>query len=398
MPGKNFLYVPGPTNLPASVYGAMNVPQEDHRRPDFPKLTKPLFADLKKIFKSRKGQTFIIPATGTAGWEIGLSNTLSPGDKVVTAGFGVFSHLWSDMATRLGLDVEVFDMEWGDGFPLERLRARLHTDQNHEIKSVMVCQNETTTGVTSDVPGVRKALDAESHPALLHVDGVSSIASIDFRMDEWEVDVGITSSQKGMMLPAGLALVCMSKKAIKASLNARCARCFLDVADHVKTNKDGFFPYTPSIPLMYGLRHTMDLLLQEGLENVFKRHHHLAEGVRVAVKAWKLKLVAKREELYSDTVTAISVPKTIDARDVISHAYTRYNLSLGAGLDRLAGKVFRIGHLGDHNELSILTALAGTEMALRDAGYKTLRLGSGVAAAQKLFCAAESSATKAKKS
>ncbi len=387
MPGKNFLYVPGPTNLPASVYNAMNVPQEDHRRPDFHKFTKPLFADLKKIFLSTKGQTFIFPATGTGSWEVALSNTLSPGDKVLAASFGVFSHLWIDMAQRLGLDVEVFDMEWGEGFPLKQLRTRLHADQKHEIKCVMVCQNETTTGVTSDVPGVRKVLDEESHPAMLHVDGVSSIASIDFKMDDWNVDVGLTGSQKGMMLPAGLALVCMSKKALKASRKAQCARCFFDISDHAKMNKDGLFPYTPSIPLLYGLRHTIDLLLQEGLKNVFKRHHRLAEGVRAAVKAWKLTLVAKRPELESDTVTAIVVPKSLDARDVIKIAYDRYNLSLGAGLDRLTGRVFRIGHLGDHNELSILVALAGTEMALHDAGYKSLKLGSGVAAAQKYFCA-----------
>ena len=226
------------------------------------------------------------------------------------------------------------------------------------------------------------------HPAMLYVDGVSSIASIDFRMDKWKVDVAISGSQKGFMLPAGLALVCFSRRALRARKRAKCARCYLDIEDHIQTNKDGFFPYTPSIPLLYGLKETLGLLLDEGLNNVFKRHHRLAEGVRRAIRAWGLKTCAKGPEWYSDTVTAIVVPPSRDAREVIDYAYRRYNLSLGAGLSQLAGKVFRIGHLGDHNEISILSAIAGAEMAMRDAGLR-VAAGSGVAAAEEYFRGAD---------
>lgn len=384
MPGRNFLYVPGPTNLPASIDNAMRVPQEDHRRPDMHELTKPLFKGLNQVFQTEKGQSFIFPGSGTAGWEIALANTLSPGDKVLTARFGQFSHLWIDLAQRIGLDVEFFDVPWGTGFPLDKLKKRLKEDVRHKIKGVMVCQNETATGVTSDVRGVRRVLDQAKHPAMLYVDGVSSIASIDFRMDEWKVDVAVSGSQKGFMLPAGLALVCFSRRGLSARKKAKCTRCYLDIEDHIATNKDGFFPYTPSIPLLYGLKKSLELLLGEGLPRVFKRHHRLAEGVRQAIGAWNLKTCAKEPKWQSDTVTAIVVPPSRDARKVIDFAYRRYNLSLGAGLSQLAGKVFRIGHLGDHNELSILAAVAGAEMAMRDAGMR-IAPGIGVAAAEEYF-------------
>ena len=393
MPGRNFLYVPGPTNLPASVDNAMRVPQEDHRRPDMRKLSKPLFRNLNKVFKTEKGQSFIFPGSGTGGWEVALVNTLSPGDKVLSARFGQFSHLWIDLAQRIGLDVEFFDVPWGEGFPLDKLKQRLKADTQGRIKGVMVCQNETATGVASDVRGVRKVLKQVKHPAMLYVDGVSSIASIDFRMDEWEVDVAVSGSQKGFMLPAGLALVCFSPKALRARKKAKCTRCYLDIEDHFVTNKDGFFPYTPSISMLYGLRKSLDLLLEEGLNNVFKRHHRLAEGVRQAIWAWGLKTCAKEPKWYSDTVTAIVVPPSQDARKVIDIAYHRYNLSLGAGLSQLAGKVFRIGHLGDHNEISILAAIAGTEMAMCDAGLD-ITPGSGTAAAEKYFCMGETAKQK----
>lgn len=379
MPGRNFLYVPGPTNIPFEVQRAMQVQQEDHRRPDFKDLTKPLLRDLKKVFKTTNGQAFIFPATGTAGWEIAMTNTLSPGDKVISARYGQFSHLWIDLADRMGLDVEVFETTWGHPFPLEKLQKRLAADKKHEIKGVLVCHNETATGVTSDLAGVRRVMNRAKHPAMLYADGVSSIASIDFRMDDWGVDVALSGSQKGLMLPAGLAVVGVSRKAMRAMKTAKCKRCFLDLQDHINANADGFFPYTPSIPLLYGLRSSLDVLFDEGLANVFKRHHRLAEGVRKAVRAWGLKLCAKKGS-ESDTVTAIVVPPNKDARKVIETAYYRYNISLGAGLTQLAGKVFRIGHLGDHNETSILGALAGTEMALRDSKIM-VKPGSGVAAA-----------------
>lgn len=381
MPGRNFLFVPGPTNIPASIRNAMNVPQEDHRRPDFHKLTKPLFKGLNKVFKTASGRSFIFPATGTAGWEIALANTLSPGDKILTSRFGQFSHLWWDLAIRIGLEVETIDVPWGEGVPVAKFKQRLAEDTKHEIKGVVVCHNETATGVTSDIAGLRKAMDQVQHPAMLYVDGVSSVASIDFKMDAWKVDVIVSGSQKGFMLPAGMALLGFSRKALRARQKAQCSRCFLDIQDHINTNGDGFFPYTPSIPLLYGLKRSLEIILEEeGLENIFKRHHRLAESVRQAVKAWKLKLVAKAPKFYSDTVSAIYVPEKYDARDVIEIAYHRYNVSLGAGLSVLAGKAFRIGHLGDHNETSILAALAGTEMALRDAGIP-ITPGAGVGAA-----------------
>ena len=384
MPGRNFLFVPGPTNIPQSIQNAMNIAQQDHRRPDFSQLTKPLFKGLNEVFKTKTGRSFIFPATGTAGWEIALSNTLSPGDKVLTSRFGQFSHLWWDLAVRIGLDVETIDVPWGEGVPLEKFQQRLEKDTKHEIKAILACHNETATGVTSDIAGLRKAMDKANHPAMLFVDGVSSIASIDFRMDDWGVDVAVSGSQKGFMLPAGMALVCFSKKALRARNSAKCARCFLDIQDHINANGDGFFPYTPSVPMLYGLKESLRLISEEGLNQIFKRHNRLAQGVRTAVKAWGLKTVAKSPEWYSDTVTAILTPQRYDARDVIEIAYYRYNISLGAGLSVLAGKAFRIGHLGDHNETSILGVLGGVEMALRDAGVP-IRTGKGVGAAIEYF-------------
>ena len=384
MPGRNFLFVPGPTNIPQSIQNAMNIAQQDHRRPDFSQLTKPLFKGLNEVFKTKTGRSFIFPATGTAGWEIALSNTLSPGDKVLTSRFGQFSHLWWDLAVRIGLDVETIDVPWGEGVPLEKFQQSLEKDTKHEIKAILACHNETATGVTSDIAGLRKAMDKANHPAMLFVDGVSSIASIDFRMDDWGVDVAVSGSQKGFMLPAGMALVCFSKKALRARNSAKCARCFLDIQDHINANGDGFFPYTPSVPMLYGLKESLRLISEEGLNQIFKRHNRLAQGVRTAVKAWGLKTVAKSSKWYSDTVTAILTPQRYDARDVIEIAYYRYNISLGAGLSVLAGKAFRIGHLGDHNETSILGVLAGVEMALRDAGVP-IKTGKGVGAAIEYF-------------
>jgi alanine-glyoxylate transaminase/serine-glyoxylate transaminase/serine-pyruvate transaminase len=384
MPGRPALFIPGPTNMPDAVRRAMDIPLEDHRAPDFPAFTLGLFQDLKKVFKTRNGQAFIFPASGTGGWEAAITNTLSPGDKVLAARIGQFSHLWIDLCQRHSLDVDAVDVEWGEGTPVERFAERLATDKTHQIKAVLVCHNETATGVTSDVAAIRKAMDAIGHPALLYVDGVSSVACIDFRMDEWGVDLAVAGSQKGFMLPPGLAMVAASPKALEAAKTAKCARCFFDFADMIRTNKDGYFPYTPATTLLRGLRAALDLLFEEGLENVFARHHRLAEGVRKAVAAWELTLCAKQPRWYSDTVTAIRVLDGFDANEVVKIAYHRYGLSLGVGLSKVAGKVFRIGHLGDLNELMVLTALAGSEMALRDAGIP-LALGSGVAAAQEHY-------------
>ncbi len=379
MAGRNHLYVPGPTNVPTEIMSAMNVDMEDHRSPIFPDLLKPILQDLKKIFKTETGQTFYFPATGTGGWEVALTNTLSPGDKVLIYRFGQFSHLWAEMARRLGLEVIKIERPWGEGIPLDDLETRLKEDNQHEIKAVLATHNETATGVTSDIAGVRKAMDAAHHPALLFVDGVSSIASIEFRMDEWGIDAAISGSQKGFMLPAGAAILAFSQKALQATETATFPRCFLDLRDQMATNKDGYTPYTPSTPMLHGLRKSLDILLEEGIEHVYARHHRLAEGARRAVAAWGLKLCAK-PGFESDTVSAIVVPEDIDARDVINTAYHRYNISLGAGLTEVAGKVFRIGHLGAMNDVSMLGVIAGVEMAMIDNAID-IKPGSGVAAA-----------------
>jgi alanine-glyoxylate transaminase / serine-glyoxylate transaminase / serine-pyruvate transaminase len=384
MSGRNFLFVPGPTNVPDRVLRAMHRPMEDHRSSDFPALALPLFENLKKIFKTSSGQAFIFPASGTGAWEASLSNTLSPGDRVLAGRFGMFSHLWIDMAQRLGLQVEVLDAEWGEGAPVERYQEALAADKAHRIKAVLFTHNETATGVTSDVGAMRQALDATKHPALLMVDGVSSIASIDFRMDEWGVDLAVTGSQKGLMLPAGLGIVCASQKALGMYDQAKLPRVFFDFGDMRKANVTGYFPYTPSLPMLYGLRESLEILFEEGLENVFARHHRLAEGTRQAVKAWGLELCARAPKWNSDTVSAILVPPGFNGAEVIDIAYRRYNLALGAGLARMAGKLFRIGHLGDLNELMLVGAIGGAEMAMRDAGIKVTP-GSGVAAAQEYW-------------
>ena len=380
MPGRNFLFVPGPTNVPERILRAMHRAMEDHRSSAFPDLATGLFRDLKQVFQTTTGQPFVFPATGTGGWEAALVNTLSPGDRLLAPRYGQFSHLWIDLAQRHGMRVDIIDVEWGEGAPVDRIEAILSQDRQHEIKGVLIVHNETATGVTSDLGAVRRAIDAAQHPALLYVDGVSSIGSIDFRMDEWKVDLAVTGSQKGLMLPAGLGIVCASPKALAAREQARCPRVFFDFGDMIRANATGYFPYTPSIPMLYGLRESLAILMEEGLDVIYARHARLAEGVRAAARAWGLKLCAKAPKWYSNTVSAIMVPDGKNAADVIDVAFRRYNLALGAGLARLAGKLFRIGHLGDLNELMLLGAIAGAEMALRDVGIQVTP-GSGVAAA-----------------
>ncbi len=379
MPGRNFLFVPGPTNVPERILRAMDRAMEDHRSAAFPELATALFRDLRNVFKTTTGQAFLFPATGTGGWEAALVNTRSPGDRVIAARYGQFSHLWIELAQRHGLRVDIIDVEWGEGAPADRIGEILSQDKQHEIKGVLVVHNETATGVTSDVGAVRSAIDAAQHPALLYVDGVSSIGSIDFRMDEWKVDLAITGSQKGLMLPAGLGIVCASPKALAAREHAKCPRAFFDFGDMIRANATGYFPYTPSIPMLYGLRESLAIIAEEGLENIFARHQRLAEGVRAAVRAWGLKLCAKAPKWYSNTVSAIMLPEGANGADVIDVAFRRYNLALGAGLARMAGKLFRIGHLGDLNELMLLGAIAGAEMAMRDVGIPVTP-GIGLAA------------------
>lgn len=382
--GTTHLFVPGPTNVPEAVRRAMNVPMQDMRAPDFPELVLPLFSDLKRIFRTETGTVFIFPGSGTGAWESAISNTLNPGDRVLMSRFGQFSHLWVDMAQRLGLEVDCIDVEWGEGVPVEEYQRRLSADKDSRIKAVFVTHNETATGVTSDVAGVRAALDNASHGALLFVDGVSSIGSIDFRMDEWGVDLAITGSQKGLMLPAGLGILAVSGKALDAHKHSRMNRCYFSFEDMKASSATGFFPYTPPTQLLLGLRASLDLIFAEGLDAVITRHHRLAEGVRRGVHAWGLRLCAKEQKWWSDTVSAIVVPDDIDARQVIANGYSKYRTSFGAGLSKVAGRVFRIGHLGDLNEVMCLAALASAEMSLRDAGAR-IEAGSGVAAAQEWY-------------
>lgn len=380
--GASHLFIPGPTNVPEAVRRAMNVPMEDHRAPDFGELTLPLFEDLKQVLGLVGGRVFLYPGSGTAAWEAAISNTLDAGDKVLMSRFGQFSHLWADMAERLGLEVICVDVEWGKGVPITDYEYILSKER--DIKAVFATHNETATGVTSDIAAVRRAMDTAESDALLYVDGVSSIASIDFQQEAWGVDLAVTGSQKGLMLPAGLAVLGVSDKALEASKTATMPRCYFDFADMIKTNDAGYFPYTPPLPLLHGMRASLDLLFAEGLPQVFERHHRLAEGVRRGVHALGLQLRARGPEWYSDTVTAIDLPEHVDGTEVCKIGYHRYRTSFGAGLTKVAGKVFRIGHLGDLNEVSCLAALAAAEMSLADAGAD-IELGAGVAAAQEYY-------------
>ncbi|WOL17199.1 serine--glyoxylate aminotransferase [Canna indica] len=380
-PGKNHLFVPGPVNIPEPVIRAMNRNNEDYRSPAVPALTKTLLEDVKKIFKTTSGTPFIIPTTGTGAWESALTNTLSPGDRIVSFLIGQFSLLWIDQQQRLNFNVDVIESDWGQGANLEILASKLQSDWSHTIKAVCIVHNETATGVTNNLAAVRKLLDEYGHPALLLVDGVSSICALDFRMDEWGVDVALTGSQKALSMPTGMGIVCASPKALEASKLAKSVRVFFDWNDYLKFYKMGtYWPYTPSIQLLYGLRAALDLIFEEGLDNVIARHNRLGKATRLAVEAWGLKNCTQKEECFSDTVTAVVVPSYINSADIVKRAWTRYNLSLGLGLNKVAGKVFRIGHLGNLNELQLLGCLSGVEMVLRDVGYP-VKLGSGVAAA-----------------
>lgn len=384
MTGQNPVFIPGPTNIPERLRSAMNIPTSDHRAPDFVNFMKPLLDDLKKVFKTRTGTIITFPGSGTGGWEASVTNTLSPGDKVLISRFGMFSHKWIDLCQRHYLDVEVIDCEWGTGAPAERYAERLKSDTNHEIKAVLVTHNETATGVKSDIGAIRQAMDATSHPAMLYVDAVSSLGSMDFRMDEWGVDLAVSGSQKGFMLATGMAIVGVSEKAMAACETAKCPRCYFDFRDMANANKTGGYPYTPTLPLMSGLRESLDMLLEEGLDQVFARHFRIAEGIRLAVKAWGLNLCATSPELYSDTVSAIYVPEGFDSNELTNHAFDKYQMSFGVGLGEMAGKAFRIGHLGSMTDAMALSGIATIEMAMKDLAYP-IELGSGVAAAQAYY-------------
>lgn len=380
LPGRHFLFVPGPTNVPERVRQAMDRPMEDHRSSAFPQLVRPLLDDLKQLVRTADGQAFIFAASGTGGWEAALVNTRSPGDRLLGIRNGHFSNGFVDAARRHGIVVDTIDVDWGEAAPPDRVEAALRADKDHEIAGVLCVHNETATGVTSDLAALRAAIDAAAHPALLYVDGVSAIASIPFEMDAWGVDLVICGSQKGLGLPGGLGIVAASPKALAQVPVARCGRSFFDFTTMAAANATGYFPSTPALSLLFGLRASLDILFDEGLDAVFARHRRLANGVRAAVAAWGLATCSRRPEWCSDSVTAVMVPEGADAARVVDLAFRRYNLSLGAGLGPTAGKLFRIGHMGDLNELMVLGALAGVEMAMRDAGI-AISLGSGVAAA-----------------
>jgi alanine-glyoxylate transaminase/serine-glyoxylate transaminase/serine-pyruvate transaminase len=385
MAGRNFLFVPGPTNVPDRVMRAMMVSMEDHRSPAFPALTRTILPGLKKVFRTERGTPFVFPSSGTGCWEAAIANTLSPGDKVLAARCGQFSHLWIAMCEKFGLDVQIVDAEWGTGVPLEQYADILRKDTQHQIKAVLACHNETATGVTSDIGAVRKVLNDAKHPALLFVDAVSSLGSIDFRFDDWGVDMAVSGSQKGLMLPAGLGIMCASQKALDMHSQAKLPRAYFDLQDMMASNQTGYFPYTPALSLMYGLVESLKMIEEEGLDNIIARHHYLAEGARAAItQGWGMKLCAADPKWYSDTVSAVMVPEGINGADVIARAYKRYNVSLGAGLSKVAGKLFRIGHLGDMNEVHLMSGIAGAEMAMLDSGIK-VQPGSGVGAASEYW-------------
>ena len=392
MSDQNPVFIPGPTNIPERLRHAMNVPTFDHRAPDFVDILHPLLEDLKKVFRTETGTVVTFPSSGTGGWEAAITNTLSPGDRVLVARFGMFSHRWIDMCERHGLDVEVLECEWGEGAPADHYAEKLAEDTGHAIKAVLVTHNETATGVVSDIAAVRRAMDASDHPAMLYVDCVSSLGSMDFRMDDWGVDLAVSGSQKGFMLATGMAIVGVSEKAVAAMDAATCPRCFFDFRDMMAANAKGGYPYTPPLQLIHGLRESLDMLFAEGMENVFARHHRIAEGIRRAVAAWGMTLCAKTPDLYSETVSAIYVPEGFDSDALTDMAFDEYGVSFGVGLGRMAGKAFRIGHLGSMTDVMALSGLAAIEMAMKDLDYP-ITLGSGVAAAQDYYRATKTKTT-----
>jgi alanine-glyoxylate transaminase/serine-glyoxylate transaminase/serine-pyruvate transaminase len=380
MTGRHHLFIPGPTNVPDRLLRAMHRAQEDHRSSTFPALTRSILDRLPAIVGSTTATPFVFPASGSAMWEAALVNSVNAGGRLLAVRFGQFSHLFIQTARALGYQVDVIEVPWGDGASPELVEEALRADTAHEIQGVLLVHNETATGVTSNVGAIRDAMNRAGHPALLFVDGVSSIASLTFEMDAWGVDCAITGSQKGFMLPAGLGILYCSPRIIDALDRVTTPRAYFDLRPMLANNRQGYFPSTPALSLLWGLDEALTMLHDEGMANVAARHRRLAEGVRRAVHAWGLRLCASRPEWYSDTVSAVVVPEGIDARAVIDVAFNRWNLALGSGLTQLAGKVFRIGHMGDVNELMLAGALAGVEMSLLDRGVE-LEPGAGVAAA-----------------
>ncbi|MBA2779129.1 pyridoxal-phosphate-dependent aminotransferase family protein [Billgrantia kenyensis] len=384
--GRHFLQIPGPSPVPDRILRAMSLPTIDHRGPEFGALGLELLGKLKKVFKT-EGPVVIYPASGTGAWEAALSNTLSPGDRVLMFETGHFATLWHKMARRLQLEPEFIGLPgyegWRRGVQADMIEARLREDGAHEIQAVCVVHNETSTGVTSDIAAVRRAMDAAGHPALLLVDTISGLASADYRHDEWGVDVTISGSQKGLMLPPGISFNALSEKAIEASRHNRMPKSFWAWDEILEANRNGYWPYTPSTNLLYGLNEALDMLLEEGLDHVFARHQRWAAGVRTAVAAWGLDVQCLDPDVYSPVLTGVVMPDGIDADAVRKIIYERFDLSLGMGLGKAKGKMFRIGHLGDCNDLTLIATLGGCEAGMQLSGVPLA--GSGVTAGLEYF-------------
>ncbi len=361
--GRHFLQIPGPTNVPDRILRAIDHPTIDHRGPEFAVLAKAVIAGMKKVFRT-ESDVVIYPSSGTGAWEAALVNTLSPGDRVVMAETGHFATLWKRLAERLGLEVDFLPGDWRRGASAAQIESHLRADAGHAIKAVCVVHNETSTGVTSSVADVRAAIDRATHPALLMVDTISSLVSMDYRHDEWRVDVSVAGSQKGLMLPAGLSFNAISAKALAAAKTSRLPRSYWDWGDQLAISATGYFPYTPATNLLYGLHEALDMILSEGLDQIVARHERLAEATRRAVRAWGLEILCANPAEYSASLTTVMMPEGHSADALRKIALDRFNLSLGQGLGKLSGKVFRIGHLGYFNDLMLCGTLAGVEMGL----------------------------------
>jgi alanine-glyoxylate transaminase/serine-glyoxylate transaminase/serine-pyruvate transaminase len=368
-PGRHFLQIPGPTNVPDRVLRAIDRPTIDHRGPEFAELARECLENIKAVFQTQS-PVIIFPSSGTGGWEAALVNTLNPGDRVLAFETGQFATLWKKLAENLGLTVDFVPGDWRHGIDAAAAAAALEADRAHEIKAVMAVHNETSTGITSNIAALRRAMDDAHHPALLMVDAVSSLAAIDYRHDEWGVDVTVAGSQKGLMLPPGLGFNAVSPKALEAAKTSQFPKGYWRWEEMLAINQAGFFPYTPATNLLYGLRESLAMLQEEGLGNVFARHNRLAEATRRAVRAWELVIWAANASEYSNSTTAVMLPPGVSEAAFRALVLDRFNMSLGAGLGKITGKVFRIGHLGDFNDLMLAGTLAGVEMGLELAGVR----------------------------
>jgi alanine-glyoxylate transaminase/serine-glyoxylate transaminase/serine-pyruvate transaminase len=384
--GRHFLQIPGPTNVPDRILRAMHSAVIDHRGPEFARLGSEVLETLRPVFQTA-GPVVIYPASGTGAWEAAIVNTLSPGDRVLMFETGHFSQLWRQIAERFGLQVDYVPGNWRRGAAAAEVASRLGADAGHTFKAVMVVHNETSTGVTSAIPDIRQAMSQAGHPALLMVDTISSLGSIDYRHDEWGVDVTIAGSQKGLMLPPGLSFNAISEKALSANESAKLPRSYWDWQEMLGPNRNGYFPFTPATTLLYGLREALVMLHEEGLPNVFRRHGRHAEATRTAVRAWGLEIVCEDPREYSNSLTAVFMPQGHDPDRLRSIILENFDMSLGAGLSKLAGKVFRIGHLGSFNDLMLAGTLSGVEMGLRLAGVP--HQAGGVTAALQALAPAE---------